>query len=224
VSDEAVVRIARALTHRVCIRLIDELTSGEATVSDLAVRLRESQPSVSSHLALLRQAGLVQAEARGRHRVYRLEGAAAGLALSTLRSLGDEVGQNARRPRGAARGPAADAPIRRARTCYDHLAGEAGVELLDRLLQHRWLEQANEREYALTAAGAAGLAAAGVDVSGSLQARRRFAVACLDWTERRPHLGGALGAAVLKALLAAGVARLEPGSRVLNLGPLPWLR
>jgi DNA-binding transcriptional ArsR family regulator len=220
VRDDAVVAIARVLTHRICLRLIDELGSGEATVSDLSARLREPQPSISSHLSLLRGAGLVEVEARGRQRVYRLRGPAPASALSTLRALATGLGPGDRRPRSRER--PADAPIRLARACYDHLAGRAGVELLDRLLDRAWLMPAGEGEYRITDVGRARLAGVGVDVAAAERARRRFAFECLDWTEHRPHLGGALGAAILAALTSSGHVRREPGGRVVRIRRLPW--
>jgi len=219
VSDEAVVAVARALTHRVCLRLIDELAAGEATVSDLSARLGEPQPSISSHLSLLRGVGLVEVEARGRQRAYRLRETAPA-ALSTLRSLVQEVGAGDRQPRS--REQPADAPIRLGRSCYDHLAGRAGVELLDRLVARAWLVPDGAGEYEVTDAGRTGLSAVGVDVAAAQRARRRFAFACLDWTEHRPHLGGAIGAAILRALTAAGHVRRQSGSRVIEVRSLPW--
>jgi DNA-binding transcriptional ArsR family regulator len=220
VQDEAVVAIARVLTHRVCLHLIDELAAGEATVSDLSARLREPQPSISSHLGLLRGAGLVEAEVRGRQRAYRLRGAAPAAALSTLRSLARDVGARDRQP--SSREKPADAEIRLGRACYDHLAGRAGVELLDRLVARAWLSPAGEGEYEVTDLGRARLAEVGVDVATAQRARRRFAFACLDWTEHRPHLGGALGAAILGALTSSGHVRRQPGSRVVRVRSLPW--
>lgn len=219
-SDEAVVAIARVLAHRLCVRLIDELAAGEATVSDLSARLGEPQPSISSHLSLLRGAGLVEAEVRGRQRAYRLRGAAPTEALATLRSLARGAGAGERRTRP--REKPADAPIRLGRACYDHLAGRAGVELLDRLVARAWLAPAGEGEYELTGTGRAGLAGAGVDVVTAERARRRFAFACPDWTEHRPHLGGALGAAILRALIESGHVRPRPASRILSVRSLPW--
>jgi DNA-binding transcriptional ArsR family regulator len=220
VRDEPVVAIARALTHRVCLRLIDELEAGEATVSDLSARLGEPQPSISSHLGLLRGAGLVEAEVRGRQRAYRLRGPAPAEALSTLRSLAEEVGARDASPRSAEK--PADAPIRLGRACYDHLAGRAGVELLDRLVARAWLAPAGEGEYEVTDLGSERLAEAGVDVEAARRARRRFAFACPDWTEHRPHLGGALGAAILRALASSGHVRRQPGTRVVRVRSLPW--
>ena len=214
-------KLARVLADETRVRLLDELTAGEASVSDLASRIGIEQPRVSSHLQVLRNAGLVAAHPRGRSRVYALRGESPALALSALRTLAGSP--RPLRSRAAAAAVRKDAPIRRARTCYDHLAGVAGVQALDELLARGWLVAGRDGDhFELTAAGEAALAAHGVDVGETRRARRAFAVGCLDWTERRPHLGGALGAALLGRLLAAGRARLEPGTRVVQIkaGPL----
>src|SRR2546423_1587776 len=115
----------------------------------------------------------------------------------------------------AARAVRHNTALRQARTCYDHLAGVAGGQVLEGLCQRGWLEsQADPRPtYRLTSPGTQACAARGVDIVQSRTARRAFAYGCLDWTERRPHLGGALGAAVLAALVAHGVVRREQASR-----------
>ena len=112
--------------------------------------------------------------------------------------------------------------LRQARTCYDHIAGIAGVQLLDALLEHGWLESKKTGDkytvlYHLTSRGEDALRDRGVDVTGAGKARRRFAYGCVDWTERCMHLGGSLGAAVLGALIAAGVVQRQGESRVLRL-------
>ena len=214
-QDSATVAgLARVLADETRVRLLDELTSGEASVSDLACRLGLDQPRVSTHLQLLRSSGLVDSHARGRSRVYALRGEGPALALSTLRTLAGSPKPLISRQAAAA--VKHDAPIRRARTCYDHLAGVAGVQVLDELLDRGWLRAEGER-FQLTPAGDTALAAEGVDLAEARRARRAFAVGCLDWTERRHHLGGALGAAVLRKLLAGGQARLQPGSRVVHM-------
>jgi DNA-binding transcriptional ArsR family regulator len=223
VQDAAIVSsLARVLADETRVRLLDELTAGEASVSDLASRIGIEQPRVSSHLQVLRNAGLVAAHPRGRSRVYALRGESPALALSALRTLAGSP--RPLRSRTAAAAVRKDAPIRRARTCYDHLAGVAGVQALDELLARAWLVTAPDGDhFELTAAGAAALATHGVDVAGARRARRAFAVGCLDWTERRFHLGGSLGAALLGRLLAMGGARLEPGSRVVKMKrAAPW--
>jgi DNA-binding transcriptional ArsR family regulator len=215
-GDSDVVAIARAFSHRLCIRLVDELASGEAAVSDLSVRLGEPQPSISSHLALLRNCGLVDVDPRGRQRAYRLRGRAPALAVATLRTLA-AAGRAPDRSSEAERAARMEPQLREARTCYDHLAGLAGVRLLDSLLDRGWLESEEASGYRLTAAGAPALERAGVDLQSARQARRAFAIGCPDWTERRPHLGGALGAALLDAMLAQGRVRLKAGSRSLDI-------
>jgi DNA-binding transcriptional ArsR family regulator len=219
VADEgAVAALARLLGHETCVRLIDALGLGEATVSDLAFRLHLEQPRISTHLALLREAGIVECRASGRHRVYALCGQAPAMALATLRTLAAGVaGAEAKPPIGDAQ--AGDRDIRRARTCYDHLAGVAGVALLDRFLHEGWLEPGEGHDLRLTERGATALGDAGVNLQTARRSRRAFAIACPDWTELRPHLGGVLGAAILTALLDQNRARLRPGERVVDLSP-----
>ena len=243
-NDDAVAALARVLGHETCIRLIDALAAGEATVSDLASRLDRDQPRISTHLGLMREVGLVDCRASGRQRVYSLRGQAPELALAALRTLA--AGLGARGARAAARPaarltarpatrpaarPTGDSPLRLGRTCYDHLAGVAGVQLLDGLLARGWLEPAggperpeggdgrDRRELRVTEAGARALARIGVDLPPARRSRRPLAFQCPDWTERRPHLAGALGAALLAALLAQGRLRLRPGERAVDLEP-----
>jgi DNA-binding transcriptional ArsR family regulator len=221
-EEEGVAALARVLAHETCIRLIDALAAGEATVTDLSCRLGLDQPRVSTHLGLLREAGLVDCQATGRHRVYALRGQAPGLALATLRTLAASVaGGDATHREHAAPPPAADAPARLARTCYDHLAGVAGVRLLDGLLHRGWLRPAEPggRDLALSASGAEALGRLGVNLSMARRSRRALAIDCPDWTERRPHLGGVLGAALLSAMLDQGRVRLRPGERAVDLEP-----
>jgi hypothetical protein len=113
-------------------------------------------------------------------------------------------------------------PLRVARTCYDHIAGTLGVALHDRLRTIGWLtaDSADANAYELTAKGATGLQGLGVDVDRARVLRRRFAFACVDWSERRPHLGGALGAALLKVVLKRRWVTQELDSRILTLTTL----
>jgi hypothetical protein len=117
---------------------------------------------------------------------------------------------------------------RQARACYDHLAGVAGVSLLESLVQRGWLvarARADGRPaYELTVMGEIALRDRGVDVPAARRARRGFALACMDWTERRPHLGGALGAALLRALGGTSGARPSPSRAVrLAIGIDAWI-
>jgi DNA-binding transcriptional ArsR family regulator len=219
-DEESVAGLARVLAHETCVRLIDALNAGEATVSDLACRLGLDQPRVSTHLGLMREAGLVDCEANGRHRVYALRGQAPALAVATLRTLAASVaGGDQSQAASIAAPPAGDAPVRLARTCYDHLAGVAGVRLMDGLLARGWLESSGPggRDLVVSEQGAAALNRVGVNLPIARRSRRALAIQCPDWTERRPHLGGALGAALLGAMLDQGRARLRPGERAVDL-------
>ena len=115
-----------------------------------------------------------------------------------------------------------DTPLRRARTCYGHLAGVAGVGLIDELLDRGWLEtlpaepDAPRLYYVPTASGITALAKRGVSVP-SAKARRPVAFSCIDWTERRPHLGGPLGRSIVEALAVSGRIERTQGSRVVTL-------
>jgi hypothetical protein len=109
--------------------------------------------------------------------------------------------------------------LRAARTCYDHIAGTLGVSLHDRFQALGWLSKAPGADdaYELTAKGATALEALGIDVDATRSLRRRFAYACLDWSERRPHLGGALGAAILHLALKRKWVRQDLDSRALTI-------
>lgn len=218
-------RLAVALGEPSRLALLSALLEGEATVSDLASRLGLAQPRVSTHLARLRVAGLVTRLSVGRHRAYRADAARVGRLLDALSAAAP---RGLRQPSpGAARERRLDTPLRRARTCYDHLAGIEGVRLLWEMRKRSWVfEVAGEAPaYELTAAGVRALERRGVDVDAARAARRRFAAPCLDWTEREPHLGGALGAGTLAALFAKGyLRRRRKGRDVRIVKPLSnWL-
>jgi DNA-binding transcriptional ArsR family regulator len=213
------VQIAHALADETRLRILTLLLAGDAPVSDLVTRLGLPQPRVSTHLALLRQAGLVSVQMVGRQRVYC---AAAPRVRTLLDALGVDTAALPRRSPQAVRQVRRNTALRQGRTCYDHLAGVAGVQLLDELLRRGWLASAagvqdTRLHYRLTPQGSQALTTCGVDVVSARRGRRRFAYGCLDWTERRAHLGGALGAAVLAALQGAGVVRRQPQSRALVL-------
>lgn len=115
------------------------------------------------------------------------------------------------------RSPRTPPELRAARTCYDHLAGRLGVALYDALFAAGWLAHADGAEVTLTRAGERALAALGVDAGAARACKRRFAYGCLDWSERRPHLAGALGAALAQALLQRGWVARVPGSRAVRV-------
>jgi DNA-binding transcriptional ArsR family regulator len=176
-----------------------------------------SPATASAHLARLLDGGLVAVTKQGRHRYYRLAGHEVATVLEALAQISPV------RPVRSLRQSREAAALAQARTCYDHLAGRAGVELLDALLRTRILNGNGSNvgaEYEVTARGAEKLAGFGVDVTQVRQSRRRFAGACLDWTQRRPHLNGALGAAVTGRLLDLGWLERGPSRRAVRVtGP-----
>jgi len=165
------------------------------TSTELALIARVSPPTASAHLNRLRREGLVGVVAQGKHRYYKLSGAE---VAGVLEALSVVAGREANRL--LAKTPHR---LRAARTCYDHIAGALGVMLHDRLLASGWMCRASsdERSCDLTPKGSAVLGALGADLDAARSARRRFAFGCLDWSERRPHVGGALGAALLELAL-----------------------
>jgi DNA-binding transcriptional ArsR family regulator len=217
------VAVAAALADPARLALLAALLEGDAAVSELAARLALPQPRVSTHLARLRAAGLAAPSAVGRHRAYRVDAGRVKPLLDALYATGPAavLKPSAR----AGRERRADTPLRQARTCYDHLAGVAGVTLLAAMEKRRWVRVERGPAYALTAAGEEALARRGVALGAARARRRQFATACLDWTERRPHLGGALGAAVLDALRARGYVRRRARGRTVRVArPLQrWL-
>ena len=132
---------------------------------------------------------------QGKHRYYSLEGENVARALEALTVLAGGTRQKFV--------PATPQHLRAARTCYDHMAGHLAVSLRDRFEKLNWLvvENANEDGYDLTEKGAKALGALGIDLDAVRSLRRRFAYACVDWSERRPHSGGALGGAILQIAL-----------------------
>src|SRR5207302_7757476 len=164
---QLVSRLARALADETRLRILQALFLGESTVSDLSARLGLGLSRVSTHLALLRGAGLVSVRPSGRSRTYRLRGERVAAAVHALRALVPESKGPARSP-GAGREVRRNSPIRRARSCYDHLAGVAGVGLLDALLRRRWLvpvRSGGRIRYTLTPAGARALGSRAVDIA-----------------------------------------------------------
>jgi len=178
--------------------LLIQLFDGAArTAGELALGAGISPQVASNQLARLRNGGLLTLEVQGRHRYYRLSGREVAQALEVLSAL--TLAQPLPSPR-ASRVPL---ELRFARTCYDHLAGELGVALTDALLERDILRE-DARDFYLTPVGETWFADLEVDLGAVWRSRRVFARRCLDWSERRPHLGGALGAALLERLRERG--------------------
>ena len=202
-SLEEQVRVASTLADPTRLQILTRLLEGSATVAELVAWTAAPQPAVSNHLRLMRERRLVSSRREGRTMVYRLSGQEVAHIVETLTTLG----------RATAR-PRAPAPIAVARTCYDHLAGRLGVALLDGLRRARVLDGPDESgSLDLGPAGPQVLARLGLDLAEPASGRRRFAYACLDWTEGQAHLGGALGAALCRWAIEAGWVAPQRGTR-----------
>jgi DNA-binding transcriptional ArsR family regulator len=194
--------------------VLDLLMDGRAWPAGVLARRAGVAPSTASeHLALLVAGGLVAVEPNGRERRYRLASPQVADALEALARIDFD------RPVRSLRESSRKEAMRHARTCYDHLAGELGVAITDALLARGALVL-RDTSFDLTEDGESLLVARlGVDVAGARAGRRAFARACLDWTERRPHLAGALGAALARSVLERGWALRRPGDRGLVVTP-----
>ena len=173
-----------------------------------------SPQSASGHLAKLVDGGLLEHEAQGRHRYFRIAGSEVAAMLESMALVG---AAKSRSPR-AALPPATPAGFLYARTCYRHLAGEMAVDVLAAMLTARGLV-AHGNDYDVTAQGARRLAALGVDVEAARLARRVFARACVDLTQRRAHLGGALGDALLSMYVKRDWVLRSRRSRAVQITP-----
>lgn len=210
-------RIARLLSDPARARMVWMLIDGTTRpAGELAYGARVSAQSASGHLAKLVDGGLLEARAQGRHRYFRLASADVAGVVDSLASLG--AATRPRRPRSPLPSPSTPEQFLRARTCYGHLAGEMAVNVLVAMLKGRWL-CADGPGFALTEAGEAHLAALGIDLSAAHRPRRVFARACVDLTQRRPHLGGALGDALLELYIDRGWIQRHPRSRAVTLTP-----
>lgn len=177
----------------------------------LASQAGLSAAATSLHLAKLTQGGLLAVHKEGRHRYYRL---ASGDVAHALEALGVIA---TARPSARALSPER-AALRAARTCYDHLAGALAVALAQKMERERIVRAEDERTYEITPRGVGWLAdAMGIDVSALVAGHRSVARRCLDWTERRPHVAGALGAAILDRLFSMRWAVKIGDSRVIRI-------
>jgi DNA-binding transcriptional ArsR family regulator len=210
----ALAAVAAVLGDRTRARILDELLCGvPLPAGALAARVGVAPSTVSGHLGKLEAAGLVAVEARGRRREVRLAGADVAEALEALARLAPPDPA----PVGL-RAVTRQAQLRHARSCYDHLAGQLGVALTAALVARGALARA-DGALSVPDDGAAVYAELGVDVAALRAGRRPLVRACPDWTERRAHVAGALGAALLSALLARGWLERCRGSRALRVTP-----
>lgn len=213
--DSQVSGIAAAIAEPARTRMLHCLMDGHArTSTELAVVAGVSPSTASVHLAKLKEQRLVKVTTQGKYRYYSLEGPSVAAAMEALNVL-------AGTPRSSFV-PHTPMHLRAARTCYDHMAGAVAVALHRRFLERGWLVDAAavDGSYELTADGAQAFERLGVDVAGARAQRRRFACACLDWSERQPHMAGALAAALLKTTLKRRWLAKDLDSRALRVTPV----
>jgi DNA-binding transcriptional ArsR family regulator len=203
--DEAVSAIASAIGEPARARMLYCLADGRGRTSTELAMVGGVTPSTASvHLKRLADQQLVKVFAQGKHRYYSLSGRDVADALEALGVLAGARHRLA---------PSTPHHLRAARSCYDHIAGTLGVLLHDRFTALGWLTAM----YELTPAGTKAFEALGVNLDDARAQRRRFAFACLDWSERRPHLAGALGAALLETVLKRKWIARELDSRALRI-------
>jgi len=189
------------------------LMDGRARSSTELAALAEVTPSTASvHLNRLAGDRLVKVLAQGKHRYYSLHAPEVARALEALSVLAG----------GPAKPfvPSTPVYLRAARTCYDHIAGSLGVALHDGIRARGWIQEGaggGKQGYELTATGETSLTALGIDPRELRESRRRFAFPCLDWSERRPHIGGAVGAAILHVALKRNWVTQDLDSRALAI-------
>ena len=188
------------------------MTDRALTATELAAVAGVTKQTMSAHLSKLLGAALVAVDQQGRHRYFRLAGEDVARLLESLMGVAFRTG--AVRLIASPREPA----LRRARVCYDHIAGEVGVSAYEALLRHRVL-QVSRGELRLGVHGARWFARIGVDVDAAARQRRMFCRPCMDWSERRHHLAGSLGAALLSRVRELGWASSDRNSRVLRFTP-----
>jgi DNA-binding transcriptional ArsR family regulator len=193
--------------------MLTALMTGRAlTASELAHQAGVTPQTASSHLAKLEAGGLVEQEKQGRHRYYRLSDPDVAAVLEGLEGLAARAGHM--RVRTGPKDPA----LRHARVCYDHLAGDLGVQMLDSMKTQRLIKQ-RKQDIELTTEGEHFLThTLQISADSLTHPRRPLCRACLDWSERRHHLAGTLGAAILTRFTELKWATRDatPGSRVVN--------
>ena len=209
----SIVGIAALIGDHARAEILTALMTGQAlTATELVEVAGVTKQTVSGHLAKLVDARLVAVESQGRHRYFRLADQDVAHLLESLMGVAYRTG--AVRLRSSPREPA----LRKARVCYDHLAGELGVLVFESLTQRKLL-RVLDKAAELTPQGRRFCAGFGIDLESLEQGRRPLCRTCLDWSMRRPHLAGALGAAILSRSLDLGWARRAVGSRVVNFTP-----
>ncbi len=209
-QDIGVSQVAAAIAEPARTKMLCSLMDGHArTATELATLADVSASTASAHLAKLKDLALVRLHVQGRHRYYSLADKRVAQALEALMVIGQNPAPTFK--------PHTPDRLQFARTCYDHMAGTLAVLLHDRLLEGGWLVETDEQAYRLSESGEVFFEGLGIEVKDLSTLRRRFACPCLDWSMRRPHLGGSLGAALLQTALKRKWVTQDLDSRALTL-------
>ena len=212
-QDIGVSQVAAAIAEPARTKILCSLMDGHArTSTELAAIAEVSASTGSAHLAKLKDLALVRLHVQGRHRYYSLADKRVAQALEALMVIGQSAAPTFK--------PHTPDRLQFARTCYDHMAGTLAVLLHDRLIEAGWMLETDEQAYRLSESGEALFEGLGIEVQDLSTLRRKFACPCLDWSMRRPHLGGSLGAALLQAALKRKWLTQDMDSRALALTTL----
>lgn len=212
-SEPDLARIAATIGDPRRIQMLALLMEGRAlTAKELALGAGIEPATATAHLKRLQEDGLLEAAPQGRHKYFRFASEQVAQVVEGLMRVAP------RRPVQVR--VTTPQRLRRARYCYDHLAGALGTGLLALMERKGWVQEGDApRQLALTARGGKALAALGIDVPAAQACRRQFACRCLDWSERRDHLGGALGAALARALQARSWIARSKHTREVRITP-----
>ena len=206
VLDRDLAQVASLIGDPTRIAILAALAEGHALpAGELALRAGVHPATATAHLRQLVEGGLVSVRSQGRHRYHELAGPPVAAVVEALAALAPATPERSLRTDRAAR------TLAEARTCYDHLAGRRGVELRDRLLAADAIQMVDDRDHALTPRGHLLMDAMGIDARQLNTARRMFARICVDWTQRRPHLAGALPASMTRRFLELGWVKRGSG-------------
>jgi DNA-binding transcriptional ArsR family regulator len=208
-----IARLASLIGDPARANILAALMAGKAlTAGECAAEAGVTAPTASGHLAQLVDSRLLVVAIQGRHRYYRIDGPEVAETIEALMGLAARVGLKRARP-----GPH-DAAMRQARYCYDHLAGAAATVFYAKLVAQK-LIAASADGVELTPAGRQRFVAEGIDIAALERRPRPVCRACLDWSERVPHLAGSLGAALAASALARGWARRRGATRIVEFAP-----
>jgi DNA-binding transcriptional ArsR family regulator len=213
-STDPIAALAELIAERSRAAILVALLDGRSlTAGELALIANVSAQSASAHLSRMVVGGLLKALHSGRHRYYRLAGPDIAHAVEALAAIATRLGVAA----GSTRRD--EQEIRHVRSCYDHLAGRIAVEMAKFLEASKIVRTSGERDYELDREGRRWLSDLGIDFEVLRCSRRSFARQCLDWTERKPHIAGALGAELCARTLALGWFARRRGARALRVTP-----